>query len=459
MSNYAVAGSSIVGFALEHTPGIYRHPKIFLPLRSENIRTAANVQDLRYLDGGVDISAVKAGDQSLEGAIEMDIFHTYLPHLLEVCRGNRTFNSNIHTFIPGSLAEPLDRKTFSLTIVKNEEVFAYTGGRFSSLSMTVANSILQGTFNGMFLNEVPQQALAASARDFLALNPFGAGEYHIELPHGTQVFDLDGFTFDVDDSGENNFRLNDVRNAPMFIKYGERSVSLTTQRDFSSRSDYDNYRNINRQSLILRAEHLTNTRARKSPREFVEIGLPDVYVSDWDTPLSGGQSDLIRSSTTYMGLRKALTDIGGPSDVSAYMIKVGVDSTTGDIEDTYWDALHTPSVDWKSSSRLTASPAPGADRTIEIDQAGVTADTVGYAVRWKIKGAPTTMWSVLTDQATGASSNSGVPPALVAKTSGTKEQLLSGLPAGVPLEVQVCAVGPTVGLLDRFGPWSNLLSD
>ena len=36
------------------------------------------------------------------------------------------------------------------------------------------------------------------------------------------MFDLDGFTFDVDDSGENNFRLNDKRNAPMFIKAGER---------------------------------------------------------------------------------------------------------------------------------------------------------------------------------------------------------------------------------------------
>ena len=68
--------------------GIYRHPKIFLPLRSENIRTAANCPG-PAVPGWArsDVSAVKAGDQSLEGPIEMDIFHNYLPHLLKSCRG------------------------------------------------------------------------------------------------------------------------------------------------------------------------------------------------------------------------------------------------------------------------------------------------------------------------------------------------------------------------------------
>ena len=89
MANYAVAGSSTYRVALEHTPGDLSRPSEDFPpsAEREHPHRGQHCPGLAVPGWQVDVStATKEGDQSLEGPIEMDIFHDLLPSPFVVCR-------------------------------------------------------------------------------------------------------------------------------------------------------------------------------------------------------------------------------------------------------------------------------------------------------------------------------------------------------------------------------------
>ena len=93
------------------------------------------------------------------------------------------------------------------------------------------------------------------------------------------------------------FRLQDERRGPWFIKFGERSVDMDVERDFNSRQEFDDYKTLNSKSVKAKAKLRGTTDDR-----FIEFELPSVVVDNFDVALSGGQGDLIRASTKYMAL-------------------------------------------------------------------------------------------------------------------------------------------------------------
>ena len=123
--------------------------------------------------------------------------------------------------------------------------------------------------------------------------PFGAGSYTIEIPTGSTVLDTDTFEFSVEDNAEAQFRLKSTGRGAQFIKYGERASTLTVERDFQDRTDYDLFKSVTSQSVSLTASKgVNNSIAILAP-----VAIKDTYA----VGLSG-EGDLVRASIAYQNI-------------------------------------------------------------------------------------------------------------------------------------------------------------
>ena len=297
---FSVAAEGIIGLGLEATRNTYKAPNVFLPITSESFMTQESNVYRRLLQNTADPVNVKAGNQSHEGTIEMEALHNIMPYFMLASRGEITktttgTSTKVHTYTltPKSFGQLPNRRTLSVTIVRAGVVFAYTGCVVSSFSMTTSDGLLNMSYTMLASDEKTQALPKATWPDTI---PFGAGEYKISIPSDTQVYDADTFTFNVNDNAENQFRLQDERRGPWFIKYGERTVDLDIERDFNSRKEFDDYKN--QTSNAVKIEAITTD----TPPGSVTIDLNSAIVDSFDVSLSGGQGDLIRASTSYMGV-------------------------------------------------------------------------------------------------------------------------------------------------------------
>jgi hypothetical protein len=123
--------------------------------------------------------------------------------------------------------------------------------------------------------------------------PYGAGTYSIEVPTATPVTDTDTFEFTVEDNATPAFRLKSTGRGAQFNSYGERSVSLTMERDFQTRTDYDAFKAMTAQSVTLTAS--------KGANNSISITIP-VATKDTYEVVVPGQGDLVRANVTYQGV-------------------------------------------------------------------------------------------------------------------------------------------------------------
>jgi len=123
--------------------------------------------------------------------------------------------------------------------------------------------------------------------------PFGAGMYSVEIPTGTPVLDTDTFEFTVEDNAEAQFRLKSTGRGAQFFNYGERNSTMSLERDFDSRADFDAYKSITAQSVTLTATRTVNN--------VVSI-LSPVAIKDTYEIANSGQGDLVRASISYQNV-------------------------------------------------------------------------------------------------------------------------------------------------------------
>jgi hypothetical protein len=117
--------------------------------------------------------------------------------------------------------------------------------------------------------------------------------YTIEVPTGSTVLDTDTFEFTVEDNAEAQFRLKSTGRGAQFIKYGERNSTMTLERDFESRTDYDLFKAVTAQSVTLTASKGVNN----SIIMLAPVAIKDTY----EVGLSG-QGDLVRASIAYQNI-------------------------------------------------------------------------------------------------------------------------------------------------------------
>lgn len=307
MPNVGIGADGVVGIAIETTGGTYEEPTKFFPIRSEGLQWQQDTTFRRVIRNTVDPIGAVPGNGHAEGDIEMEALEDVLPYFLQASRGELTQDGTgpdfTYEFVPNGDATPTD--TLSITVVRNDQVFGYTGCVVASFSFSVDDGML--TYTPSILGQEEDSEVSPTAT-FSDDGPFGAGTYDVQIPSGNTVEDTDDMTFEVNDNGEVQNRLLQRRGAA-FVSYGDREATLSVERDFEDRTEYEEFKDLTAKEITIRAE--------KNTDRFIEIHMNSAIVNEYEVSL-GGTGDLIRASVSYMGTDTAAGD-------GSYKITIGTD--------------------------------------------------------------------------------------------------------------------------------------
>jgi hypothetical protein len=287
-----------LGVALETVAGTYTAPTDFVPIDSESLQYIQETVWRRPIRQSADIVGSVPGNARVEGDLSMEAIESTVALFLHAARTTVVKSGTAspgftYTFTGSANAVP--SKTMSITVVRNGIVFGYTGCVVGSFAFTVEDAQLK--FNPTILgrDEATQTLPTPTWATGIATQPYGAGNYSLEVPTGTPITDSDGFEFSVDDSPETQYRLKSTA-AAAFVAFGERTVSASLQRDFENRTDYDAFKALTSSSITL-----TGT---KGVDNSISLVMPASLKDSYEVGLSG-QGDLTRASISYMGVLDA----------------------------------------------------------------------------------------------------------------------------------------------------------
>lgn len=301
-----IGAAGCVGVAIESTPGTYVAPTKFIPIRSESLKFMQEINWTRpIIKTAVEPVHAVEGPGHVEGDIEWEIIEDCLPYFLHAARMNLVKTGSapnlVYTYTPAATAQEAN-ETLSITVVRNDQVFAYVGCVLGGMTITVDNGLLVGTMRIMGRDEATQSAPSAT---FPQTVPFGADTYTIEIPAASPITDAGSFSFELDDSAEAQFRLGSL--AAQYIGYGERNVSAEVERDFIDKTQYAAFRALTAQSVHLRAQ--------KTADRYIDILLRSGVMDSYETTLEG-QGEIITAALSFVGKYDFATD-------ESYQIIVG----------------------------------------------------------------------------------------------------------------------------------------
>jgi hypothetical protein len=305
-----IGAGGFVGVAIETTAGTYTAPTKYIPIQNESLQYQQETIWRRPIRQTADIVGAVSGNAHVEGDISMEAFEDVVAVMLYAARTTPvktgTTPNWIYTYTGNANAIPT--KTMSITVVRNGVVFAYTGCVVSKFTFTIDDGLLM--FNTSILGRDEATQSAPTPTWPVTQVPYGAGTYHLTIPTATQIFDADTFDFEVDDNGTPQYRLKDTGRGAQFINFGERAITLSTERDFDTRTEYDAFKSLTAQSITLAAA--------KGINNSITLTIPAAIKDTYELGLSG-QGDLIRASIAY----NAVLDSTG----NAYTIVVNTQET------------------------------------------------------------------------------------------------------------------------------------
>jgi hypothetical protein len=294
---YGVGAGGIMGIALEAVSGTYVAPIKYVPFNSESLNYVQDTNFRRAIRNSPDVTFAVPGNAHVEGDIEMDAFDDVLPHFMTASRMTVVESGSTPNFIytgtPNALATPA--KTLSITIVRNGIVYGYTGCVVGSFTFGIDEGTL--TYNASIVG-ADEAVQSAPTPTWPTTTPFGAGQYDIQIPTASTVTDVDTFEFQVEDNAEPQFRLKTPGRGANFVKFGEREVTLSLEKDFQTRVEYDAFKAMTSQSITLTATKGVNNNVAIT----IPVALKDTYEVNLD-----GQGDLVRASIEYQCLVGAAT--------------------------------------------------------------------------------------------------------------------------------------------------------
>lgn len=294
-----IQGTGTLGLAFEATAGTYVAPTKFFPILSESLQYQQETVYRRPIRGIVDVVGAVAGNSHIEGDVQFECTEDVLPYFLYAGRWTVTKTGTTdltYTAVPFHGALPTSARTLSLTVVRQGTVFGYLGCVVGSLAFTLEDGLLVCTASIVGRDEATQSAPAPT---FGTVVPFGMGQYSVQIPTASQVFDTDTFNLSIEDNAEPQFRLHNTSRAPRYVKFGERAVELSVERDFDGRTDYDAFKALTAQGVTI----LASKGALNSIQFLVPAGIKDTY----EVSGLGSQGDLVRASVQYNGVYNAGT--------------------------------------------------------------------------------------------------------------------------------------------------------
>jgi hypothetical protein len=288
-----------VGIAPEAVAGTYVAPTKYVPVESESLQYMQDTIFRRPVRQTADVVGAVDGNAHVEGDMSMEAFEDVVALMLHSARTTRTKTGTTPNFtyaLVGS-AVAVPAKTMSITVIRNGIVFGYTGCIIGNFSFTIEDGILKFNCGIVGRDETSQALPTATWNTGVQATPYGAGKYNLQIPTTTQVFDADGFEFNVDDSAEPQYRLKDTSRGAQFIQYGERTVTMSMERDFDTRTDYDAFKALTAQDITLLAS--------KGANNSITIQVPAAIKDTYEVGL-GGQGDLTRAQIAYNGVLDAV---------------------------------------------------------------------------------------------------------------------------------------------------------
>jgi hypothetical protein len=292
---FGIGASGIAGLALETVSGTYVAPTKFFPFNSESLNFIQStvwrrpIRNSASIIGAVPGNVNTAGDMAMEALADVVAYFLYASRTSVTKTGAGPYT---YVFKPAPLAVP--SRTLSITIVRDGIVFGYTGIVVSSFNFTIDNGILNFNVTMVGSDESVQTTPTAT---WPTTTPFGAGQYSVEMPTGTPVEDMDNFTWTSEDNAEPQFRLRAAgARGAKFVKFGEHNSTLTVDRDFQTRADFDAFKALTSNSLTLTAT--------KGVNESITLLLGAAIADTYTVNLSG-QGDLVRASVTYQAVADA----------------------------------------------------------------------------------------------------------------------------------------------------------
>lgn len=289
----SIGASAVLGIALETVSGTYVAPTKFVPFESESLNYQQETVWRRPIRNTPGLVGGVPGNVHVEGDIEMEALAEVVAVILQASRCTSVKTGTgpyVYTFTPAPVAVPT--KTMSITVRRGAEVFGYTGCVVGSFTFSIDDDG-QLKFNISVVGSNEASAAALAGITWPTSLPFGAGMYSIEIPTATQVFDTDQFEFQSEDNAEPQFRLKNTGRGAQFVKFGESEATLTVERDFETRADYDTYKALTAQSITLTA---TN-----GASNIIQIIMPSAIKDTYEIEI-GEQGDLVRASVEYQGV-------------------------------------------------------------------------------------------------------------------------------------------------------------
>ncbi len=304
-----LGGGGSVGVAFETTMGTYEAPDVFVPILSESLEYTED----KYLSEQIRQQSIhteaKPSYYHVEGDIELEVDPNNILYFLYATRHTPTktgVGPFTYKFVPNSAgtgataAGPTTSKTLSITIVRNGEVFGYTGCVLSGFEFSVNTDtgILMATLNIMGLAEGEE---ADPTEVWIAPVLYGADAHRIYLDAAgaTPAFaggvdvNHNGFTFGVNFNPTAENRVRSDRSAS-YIAYHITEGTVSADIDFLTRDDYDNFVSTNKRAI--RMESLNGGATLAAATDGVRLQANNYFFNSYAAPLEG-MGDLVAADT------------------------------------------------------------------------------------------------------------------------------------------------------------------
>jgi hypothetical protein len=266
--------------------GIYVPPAKFFPVQSTNLGQQQATIWRRGIRQTVDTYGAVPGNENIAGDLELEFLPDVIPYFMMASRltvvRTGTSPNFVYTATPANSA--MTSTTLSITEIKNNQVFGYTGLVVSSYTITVNDGVAMyraSLIGGTEATQTdPTEVYSATSV------PIGAGQWDFKIPDTTAIFDVDTFEFQVEDNGEPQFRLKSNNRGAQWVKFGARNATLSFDRDFPNRAEFDLYKALTPTTVKVSGITDVNTG--------FDITLPKAIRNSYEVPL-GGQGDVIRA--------------------------------------------------------------------------------------------------------------------------------------------------------------------
>jgi hypothetical protein len=283
----------------------------FFPIKNDTMKLDKQTDWRRTIKGVADSHGHVPGNMHAAGDVDVEFLEDVHPYFMMASRMNVVKSAGptnwIYTGTPlhGALPSAAVKSTLSITIVRGGLIFCYVGCVVHGHEFNLENGVLMTKYHILARDDVYGELTIPPSMPVNAptpTTPFGMGSYNIQVPTATQIFDVDKFTFTVDDGGVAEFRLRNNTPAaggpsplsPQFIRFGERKVDLKLERDFVDRTEYNNW-----QTQILRAISIIVQRQGGSVNNQLTLTVPQAVEKDYTGLGLSGQGNLLRYTMDY----------------------------------------------------------------------------------------------------------------------------------------------------------------